>query len=136
MATWADVARIALSLPETSEGSTFGNRAWKVAGKTFVWVRPLGKADIERWGPGAPTGPILGVRTDDLEMKDAMLGSGEPAFFTIPHFDGYAAVLVLLRKLSVARLRPVIEDAWLSQAPKKFAAEFLAARAGRARKRG
>jgi len=43
MATWDDVARIALALPETSEGKTFDNDAWLVRGKSFVWRRPLNK---------------------------------------------------------------------------------------------
>ena len=33
MATWDDVRRIALGLPETSEGSSYGNTAWKVRDK-------------------------------------------------------------------------------------------------------
>lgn len=125
MATWDDVAQIASTLPETAEGTVYGNRAWKVANKTFVWVRPLAKSDLKKLGERAPRGEIMGARTEDLEMKDAMLGSGEPAFFTIAHFDNYAAVLVLIERLSRKRLREVIEDAWLSQAPPDLAAAFL-----------
>ena len=128
MASWDDVAAIALSLPETAEGTSYGNRAWKARKKTFVWVRPLGKSDLDKLGPDAPRGEIMGARTENLEMKEAILASGDPAFFTIAHFDGYASVLVLIEHLAVERLRVVIADAWLSQAPPGVAAAFLGRR--------
>ena len=52
--------------------------------------------DIEN----APTGAILGLRTPDLDMKDVLLASDRGVFFTIPHFDGYPAVLIRLGKIS------------------------------------
>ena len=41
MASWDDVRRIALDLPETDEGTSHGNRSWRVKEKGFVWERPL-----------------------------------------------------------------------------------------------
>ena len=47
MATWKDVSRLALALPEAEEGATYGgNRAWTVRKKMFVWERPLRKSDL------------------------------------------------------------------------------------------
>lgn len=125
MATWNDVRKIALGLPGASEGTAFGSRAWTVGKKLFVWERPLRRADLAALGAKAPKGPILGVRTTDLEMKDVLLLSDPKIFFTTPHFDGYPAVLVRLDKIGVKRLRDVIEEAWLSRAGKRAAAEFL-----------
>jgi hypothetical protein len=46
MATWEDVRRLALALPETAEESSRDGRlAWSVRGKTFAWERPLRPAD-------------------------------------------------------------------------------------------
>jgi hypothetical protein len=47
-------------------------------------------------------------------------------FFTTPHFNGYAAVLVCLDLISSAALRDVLVESWLARAPARLAAEFLA----------
>jgi hypothetical protein len=125
VATWDDVRRIALALPETTEGTSYGNLAWKVKGKSFAWDRPLRASDIAALGPDAPHGAILGVRTDGVEMKEALLKSDPAVFFTIPHFDGFAAVLVRLSKIGKIRLRDVLIDAWLVGATPKLAKAFL-----------
>ena len=126
MATWADVRKIALSLPGTSEEKSRDHAAWIVNKKFFVWERPLRKSDLEALGKRAPKGPILGVRTADLEMKDVLLASDRNVFFTTPHFDGYPAVLVQLQKISTKRLKDVIVEAWLARATKRAVTEFLA----------
>ena len=125
MATWRDVRRFALALPGTSETQSRETPAWKVEDKFFVWDRPLRKSDIAALGAGAPEGPILGVRTADLEMKEAMLASKPRVYFTTPHFDGYPAVLVRLDKISIKDLKEVILDAWLARAPKKVVDAYL-----------
>lgn len=126
MATIDDVARIAMELPEVTEGTSFGNRAWSVAGKGFAWERPFSKADIKRFGDETPPeGPILGVRVEDLSEKEAVLAAHPGTCFTIPHFDGYAAVLVKLSVVAEEELRELVTDAWLARAPRKLAAEFL-----------
>ena len=127
MATWRDVRRFALALPGTSEATSRETPTWEVHDKVFVWDRPLRKADIAALGARAPKGPILGVRTPGLEMKDALLASDPRVFFTTPHFDGFPAVLVRLDKISVEDLKDVIVDAWLARAPKKAANAYLAA---------
>jgi hypothetical protein len=133
MATWDDVRSIALELPETTEGTSYGNIAWKVKDKLFAWERPLRNADLAALGTAAPRGSILGVRTDGLEMKQVLLDAAPQIFFTIPHFDGYAAVLVRLSKIGKRRLRDVLVDAWIVQAPKKTADAFLRANSVRSR---
>lgn len=116
--------KIALSFPGASEGTAFGSASWTVNKKLFVWERPLRKSDLAALGAGAPKGPILGVRTADLEMKDVLLANDPKVFFTTPHFDGYPAVLVRLEKIGIKRLRDVIEEAWLSRAGKRAVAEY------------
>ena len=125
MATWSDVRRIALALPGTSEITSHEHAAWLVNKKFFVWERPLRKSDLAALGKRAPTGPILGVRTEDLEMKEVMLASDPNIFFTTPHFDGYPAVLLQLKKITAAKLKEVIVEAWLARAGKRAVTEYL-----------
>ena len=126
MATFDDVAVLAAELPGSTEDERHGNRTWFVAGRAFAWERPFSKADIRRFGEQAPPdGPILAVRVEDLGEKEAVLAGEPTAFFTIPHFDGYSAVLIQLRKVSAKALREAIVDGWLACAPRNLAEEYL-----------
>ena len=127
MATWDDVRRIALELPETSEGVARDLRTWRVKDKGFVWERPLRRADREALGDAAPDGPILGARVEHLVAKEALLADDPSVFFTTPHFDGYPAVLVRLERIGLEDLREVIVEAWLARAPKRLAEAYLRA---------
>jgi len=46
-----------------------------------------------------------------------VLAAQAKAFFTIPHFDGYSAVLIQLKKAGMRALREAILDGWLSCGP-------------------
>ena len=126
MATIDEAAEIALGLPEVTVGERYGNRTWQVAGKGFAWERSFSKADIKRFGDASPPdGPILAVKVADLGEKEAVLGAGIKGVFTIPHFDGFPAVLIQLNKVGKRALREAITDAWLACAPPKLADEYL-----------
>lgn len=109
MASWKDVRQLALALPGTEEEtSSTGRLAWTVNKKGFVWERPLRRADLEVLKDDAPDGPILGVRTADLEMKEVLLASDPAVYFTTPR-----------------TLKDVILEAWLARAPKRVVTAFL-----------
>jgi hypothetical protein len=125
VASWDDVRRLALALPETNERLSRDHAFWRVRDKGFVWERPLRATDIRALGDAAPSGPILGARVEHLGIKEALLTSEPEIYFTTPHFDGYPAVLVRLDRIAVDELRELIVDAWLARAPARLARQYL-----------
>jgi hypothetical protein len=125
VASWDDVARIALGLPDTSERLSRNLRQWVVKDKLFVWERPLRRSDLEALGDDAPDGPILGARVEHVGAKEALLADASGVFFTTPHFDGYPAILVRLDAIAATDLEEVVVEAWLARAPKRLVAAYL-----------
>jgi hypothetical protein len=125
MASWDDVRRRALSLPDTEERLSHGRAQWRVRDKPFVWERPLRPSDLRALGDQAPEGPILGARVEHLVAKEALLADDPAVYFTTPHFDGYAAVLVRLDRIAGDELHELVVEAWLCRAPKRLAAEYV-----------
>ena len=127
MVSLEEAARLAMALPEVTEGERHGHRTWYVTGKGFAWERAFSKADIRRFGTATPPdGPILAVRVADLGEKEAVLATPPKGFFTIPHFDGYAALLIQLKAAGKRAVREAIVDGWLACAPHALADDYLA----------
>lgn len=128
MADWEDVRRIALGLPGTTERTSRGTPQWRVQDKLFTWDRPLRRTDAEALaalGATAPDGPILAARVPHLEAKEALLAADSTVYFTIPHFDGYLAILTRLDQITVNDLEELVVEAWLCRAPKRLVNQYL-----------
>jgi hypothetical protein len=118
VATQRDVRRIALSLPATSEDPS--EFRFLVEGKMFVWLWP------ERVLPKrarVPNPDVIVVRVGNDIDKQVLLAMDSKVFFTEPHYDGYAAVLVHLSLIDVDLLTDLVTDAWRCLASKRLRAE-------------
>lgn len=133
MATFDEVRRIALGFPgavEKESGYGMGPQ-WRVApkGALFVWARPLGTkdaADLVALGGPIPGGDIVAVRVEDEGVKSALIAEDPEVFFTIPHFEGFTAVLIRLDGIGAQRLEELVTESWLLHAPKRTAKTWLA----------
>lgn len=131
-ATPDDIDRIAMSLPEVEFGTSWGDRpTYKVPkgdkGKGFLLYRAPHKTAID---------PETGELYDDLLVimvpteadKRALVEDEALPFFTIPHFNGFNAVLVRqsrLGEMDIDELTEIITEAWACKAPKKLVKEHL-----------
>lgn len=127
MPTQADVRRIALALPDVTEASE--RFAFSVLNKGklkgFVWTW---NERITPKKPRVPNPGVIAVRVANLGQKEAILSSNPKKFFTEPHYDGYAAVLVRLEAVTIADLKVLIAEAWRCQAPAALAQRVMGRR--------
>jgi hypothetical protein len=106
VASWADVVAIGTALPGVEESTWWRTPALKVRGKSFCRMKEDGET--------------LVIQVLDLEDKEALLRADPEVFFTTPHYDGYAYVLVRLDLIGRDQLAEMVEDAWRLRAPKSL----------------
>ena len=106
MPDWAELLRMAGALPEVEESTSYRTPSLKVAGKGFARLRTEAEGGL--------------MLLCSLEEKEALLASGDPAFYTTPHYDGYGAILVDLAAVDPDQLRELIEESWRRKAPAKL----------------
>jgi hypothetical protein len=124
----ADLDELALAMPQaTKELSDDGRPAYKVHGKLFCFHRGRRPDAVDE--NGERLDDVLMFRVADLDVKHLLLSDSRGIYFTTPHFDGYAAVLVRipsLERLDRDHLRDLVEEAWLTRAQKRVAKAWLA----------
>jgi hypothetical protein len=125
----ADLDELALAMPEaTKEVSDDGRPSYLVHGKMFCFHRGR-RPDAIDPETGERLDDVLVFRVADAEVKELLLSDDRGVFFTTPHFDGYAAVLVRipdLARLDREELRETVVEAWLTRAQKRVAKAWLA----------
>jgi hypothetical protein len=111
MVTEQDVRRLALSLPATTEKPSYGTPGFRVKDHLFARVRDDGDA--------------LVLWVADEGEKHGLITSEPAKFFTTPHYDGHALVLVLLSAIDEDELLELLTDSWRLRAPKKVLAQLV-----------
>jgi hypothetical protein len=128
MATMSDLDELALAMPQATKNVSDGRPSYLVHGKMFCIHRSRRRDALDP-ETGERLDDVLIFRVGDLDEKELLLADDRGVFFTTPHFDGYAAVLVRIRnlaKLSRRELRDLVVDAWLTRAQKRVAKAWLA----------
>jgi hypothetical protein len=104
--TWDEVIAIARALPRVEVSTWYGTPGLKVAGKGFARLRTEAEGGL--------------VLMCSLDEKERLLESGEPAYYTTPHYDGYGSIIVDLSKVDRDALRELIVQSWRIKAPVKL----------------
>ena len=103
--TWVVARQLALALPGTVEGTSYGTPAFRIAGRYFFRLRE----DRDS----------LAVRID-FDTRDALLQANPRAFFITDHYKGYPAMCVRLSTVRRPELKALLEEAWSQIAPKRL----------------
>ena len=123
-----DLDELALAMPQvTKDVSEDGRPTYLVHGKFFCFHRSP-RPDALDPETAARLDDVLVFRVDDGDVKELLLADDRGVFFTTPHWDGYAAVLVRIRDLGLIdrdELRDLVIDAWLTRAQKRVAKAWL-----------
>ncbi len=123
MADQGDVRRIALSLPETTEGKdhfafSVRNRG-KEKGFAWVWMER-----VEPKKPRVAQPAVIAVRVANLAEKEMLLAADQEKFFTEPHYNAFPENLVRLAAIDVDELEELLTDGWRCQAPRALVKSF------------
>src|SRR5260221_13959922 len=106
MLTWRDAIAIATALPQVDVSTWYGTPGLKVAGKGFARLRTEAEGGL--------------VLMCSLEEKARLLASGEPAYFTTSHYDGYGSIIVDLPRIDRNALHELIVSSWRIKAPARL----------------
>ena len=126
MASWDDVRRIALDLPEAVEDVSGTTTAWRVGSKAFAWERVLRRGERASLGDDAPAGPALGVRVPDVGMVDALVAARPRVFLVVAGYGVHPMALLHVERASFEDLDEAVTESWLCRAPKRLTRTFLA----------
>jgi hypothetical protein len=95
--TFDDVRKIALSLENVEEGTSYGTPAFKVGGKLLARLREDGDS--------------LVVGTT-FEEREEMMAAEPETYYITDHYRNYPWVLVRLSRVDPGALRDLLGRAW------------------------
>jgi hypothetical protein len=94
--TYDDVRKIALTMPNVEEGTSYGTPALKVKKKLFVRLREEGDVIVLKM---------------PFDQREAMMAEAPEKFFITDHYLNYEWILVRLAKVSEAEIRDLLKVA-------------------------
>lgn len=103
--TLAQARRLALGLPGSVEGPSYGTPGYRVNGKLFARFRDDGAT------------LVVGV---DQDLRDGFIRSNPKAFFITDHYRNDDWMLVRLSAVTRGELGDMLRLAWSRKAPKRL----------------
>ena len=127
-ATVEDVHALAQAMPHVTiwEGSQ-GKPVYQVGGKSFIFFRNP-RPDAKDPVTGERYADVIVIWVESEAEKHSLINAPGSPFFTTSHFNGHDSVLVRecdLEAITYEELREIIQDAWLSRASARRAADWL-----------
>ena len=101
---------LALSLPETEEGTSWGKPSFKTGGKMLTRYRGEDDSAVLFVGP--------------IERRDMLLEADPEAFHITDHYKDYPMLLARLSKVDPAWLEAVLRERWRKLATKAAVKAF------------
>jgi hypothetical protein len=105
----AGLRRLALALPASDEGTSYGTPAWRVRGKLFARLHQNGEDVVVRV---------------DFDERDFLVRASPKVFHVTDHYANHDMMLVRLAAVAESDLRERLEAAWRRCAPKRLLAEL------------
>jgi hypothetical protein len=123
-----DVHDLASAMPHvTVEYGTGDNPVYQIGGKSFVFFRNP-RPDAADPETGERYLDVIVFWVPSEADKEALVRDEASPFFTTAHFKGHPSVLLRagrMGELTRQELAELIEDAWLSRASARRAADWL-----------
>jgi len=107
--TFATVRKLALAMPETTEGTSYGAPAFFVRGKLFARKHQSGE--------------VLVIKIDMSERRQRMAADPK-TFYITDHYLKHPMMLVRLSSVYPDDLRDLLEQSWRRSAPARLTASL------------
>ena len=123
----ADVHELAMAMPGATRYADRDLPVYQVSKRSFVFFRTP-RGDCVDPETGERYDDVIVFWVESLEDKEALVLDESTPFFTVPHFDGHASVLLRgsrIGELSLDELTEVVQDAWLCRTGKRARAAWL-----------
>jgi hypothetical protein len=108
--TPADLKKIALSFPETEEGTSYTHPAYLAFNKFFTRYRKEDNSFV--------------LTVSGMEHRDMLLEMDPKTYFITDHYKSFPGVLVRLDRVTKDEVRGMLERRWRQIAPKKLMKEI------------
>jgi hypothetical protein len=122
-----DVHELAMGMPHVTVED---GRVYQVGRKSFVFFRNP-RPDAVDPGTGERYTDVIVFWVESEADKQALVQDETSPFFTTAHFDGHLSVLLRasrIGELTRGELAEIVQDAWLSRASARRAADWLGTR--------
>ena len=93
----AAIRRVALTLNDVAEGTSYGTPAWRHRGRLLARLHQDGESIVLKVGN---------------ETRDHLLQADPATFFITDHYKDASWMLVRLNEVAAADIKELLEDAW------------------------